>query len=93
MDAISQVTRLMDLKELASLWRVSPHTIRAWVRQKRLNPTKICRRLPEWRDLLFPKGGAGGDRTMESAVQHGAAAFIAGLQATGPSDDDARSRT
>ena len=48
---------------------------------------------PEWRDLLFPKGGAGGDRTMESAVQHGAAAFIAGLQATGPSDDDARSRT
>jgi uncharacterized protein YjcR len=45
MNTTSQVTRLMDLKELASLWRVSPHTIRAWVRQKRLNPTKICRRL------------------------------------------------
>jgi DNA-binding transcriptional MerR regulator len=45
METTAQVTRLMDLKELASLWRVSPHTIRAWVRQKRLNPTRICRRL------------------------------------------------
>jgi DNA-binding transcriptional MerR regulator len=45
MEATAHVTRLMDLKELAALWRVSPHTIRAWVRQKRLNPTKICRRL------------------------------------------------
>ena len=32
METTAQVTRLMDLKELASLWRVSPHTIRAWVR-------------------------------------------------------------
>ena len=40
-----QVTRLLDVGELASRWRVSPHTIRAWVRQKRLNPTRICRRL------------------------------------------------
>lgn len=39
------VTRLIDVNELASLWRVSPHTIRAWVQQKRLTPTKICRRL------------------------------------------------
>jgi DNA-binding transcriptional MerR regulator len=45
MEQNSQVTRLMDVGELAGLWRVSPHTIRAWVRQKRLNPTKICRRL------------------------------------------------
>jgi DNA-binding transcriptional MerR regulator len=45
MDATSQVTRLMDLQELSSLWRVSPHTIRAWVRQGRLTPTRICRRL------------------------------------------------
>ena len=45
METTSQVTRLTDLKELASLWRVSPHTIRAWVRQGRLTPTKICRRL------------------------------------------------
>jgi uncharacterized protein YjcR len=45
METTTQVTRLMDLKELASLWRVSPHTIRAWVRQKHLNPARICRRL------------------------------------------------
>src|SRR3974390_1696869 len=34
-------------------------------------------------DLLLAEGGASGDRAMESAVQHGAAAFVAGLQATG----------
>jgi hypothetical protein len=45
MELNSQVTRLMDVGELAALWRVSPHTIRAWVREKRLNPTRICRRL------------------------------------------------
>ncbi len=39
------VARLMDVNELADVWRVSPHTIRAWVQQKRLTPTKICRRL------------------------------------------------
>jgi hypothetical protein len=41
----SAVPRLMDVNELADLWRVSPHTIRAWVQQKRLTPTRICRRL------------------------------------------------
>lgn len=45
METTSQVTRLTDVKELASLWQVSPHTIRAWVRQQRLKPTRICRRL------------------------------------------------
>jgi len=45
MDTPSQVTRLMDLKELASQWKVSPHTIRSFVRQKKLIPTRICRRL------------------------------------------------
>jgi len=44
MEIPAHVTALMDLKELAALWRVSPHTIRAWVRQKRLAPTRICRR-------------------------------------------------
>jgi hypothetical protein len=39
------VARLMDINELAALWRVSPHTIRAWVQKKRLSPTRICRRL------------------------------------------------
>jgi hypothetical protein len=45
MQTTSAVPRLMDLNELAALWRVSPHTIRAWVQQKRLTPTRICRRL------------------------------------------------
>jgi Helix-turn-helix domain len=45
MQTISAVPRLMDVNELAALWRVSPHTIRAWVQQKRLEPLKICRRL------------------------------------------------
>jgi excisionase family DNA binding protein len=37
--------RLLTLIEVADLLRVSTHTIRAWVRQKRLRPTRICRRL------------------------------------------------
>ena len=45
MQTTHDVLRLMDVNELATLWRVSPHTVRAWVRQKRLTPTKICRRL------------------------------------------------
>src|SRR5450631_516683 len=34
-------------------------------------------------DLLLAAGGAGGDRAMESAVQHGTAPFVTGLQAPG----------
>ena len=45
MDKTSEVTRLMDLQELADLWRVSPHTVRSWVRKGRLQPVRICRRL------------------------------------------------
>jgi len=37
--------RLLTLLEVADMLRVSPHTVRAWVRQKRLRPTRICRRL------------------------------------------------
>ena len=37
--------RLLTLLEVADRLRVSPHTIRAWVRQDRLRPTRICRRL------------------------------------------------
>src|ERR1035437_7003371 len=48
--------------------------------------------VPERRDLLLLEGGAGGDRTMESAVQHGAAAFVAGLQATGAQGNPAQAR-
>ena len=39
--------------------------------------------MSEWGDLLLVEGGAGGDRAMESAVQHGTAAFVAGLSASG----------
>jgi DNA-binding transcriptional MerR regulator len=45
MEPNEQIARLVDVNELANLWRVSPHTIRAWVQQKRLAPTRICRRL------------------------------------------------
>src|ERR1019366_1869702 len=48
--------------------------------------------MPERRDLLLLEGGAGGDRTMESAVQHGAAAFVAGVQATGAEGNPAQAR-
>src|ERR1019366_7086163 len=48
--------------------------------------------VPERRDLLLLEGGAGGDRTMESGVQHGAAAFVAGLQATGAKGNPAQAR-
>jgi excisionase family DNA binding protein len=37
--------RLMTLLEVADTLRVSPHTIRAWVRKRRLLPVRICRRL------------------------------------------------
>jgi hypothetical protein len=39
------VTRLVNIRELADLWRVSPYTVKGWVRQDRLSPTRICRRL------------------------------------------------
>src|ERR1019366_3447558 len=39
--------------------------------------------MPERGDLLLAAGGAGGDRAMESAVQHGTAPFVTGLQAPG----------
>ena len=37
--------RLLTLAEVADLLRVSPHTVRAWVRKGRLPPVRICRRL------------------------------------------------
>src|ERR1035441_7083521 len=39
--------------------------------------------MPERGDLLLAAGGAGGDRAMESTVQHGTAPFVTGLQAPG----------
>jgi len=37
--------QLLTLAELANTLRVSPHTIRSWVRKGRLQPVRICRRL------------------------------------------------
>lgn len=37
--------RLMTLLEVADLLRLSPHTVRAWVRNGRLRPVRLCRRL------------------------------------------------
>ena len=69
------VTRLIDLNELARLWRVSPHTIRAWVQQKRLTPTKICRRLlfhPDECARFLAAGNRGnGEMSGEQVSQQG----------------------
>jgi excisionase family DNA binding protein len=37
--------RLLTLMEVADWLRVSPHTVRAWVRKGRLRPVRICRKL------------------------------------------------
>jgi len=39
------VPRLLTLIDVASLLCVSRHTVRSWVRQGRLRPVRICRRL------------------------------------------------
>lgn len=37
--------RLLTLTEVAGALRLSPHTIRAFVRKGKLSPVRICRRL------------------------------------------------
>jgi excisionase family DNA binding protein len=39
------VPKLFPLTAVAEALAVSPHTVRQWVRQNRLRPTRICRRL------------------------------------------------
>jgi excisionase family DNA binding protein len=39
------VPQLLTLLELAEALRVSPHTVRTWVRNGKLHPVRICRRL------------------------------------------------
>jgi excisionase family DNA binding protein len=39
------VIQLLSLSEVATALRVSPHTVRSWVRSGRLLPIRICRRL------------------------------------------------
>jgi excisionase family DNA binding protein len=42
---LDAVPKLLTITELAEKLRVSPHTIRSWMRRGRINPTRICRRL------------------------------------------------
>jgi excisionase family DNA binding protein len=37
--------RLLPLVEVAECCRVSPHTVRKWVREGKLRPVRLCRRL------------------------------------------------
>lgn len=37
--------RLLALAEVAEHCRVSPHTVRKWVREGKLRPVRLCRRL------------------------------------------------
>lgn len=37
--------RLLDLNGVAQTCNVSPHTVRKWVREHKLKPVRICRRL------------------------------------------------
>jgi len=39
------VPRLLTLLAVAEALAVSPHTVRSWVRQQKLRPVRICRRL------------------------------------------------
>jgi len=36
---------LLDLRQVAECCHVSPHTVRKWVRQGKLRPLRLCRRL------------------------------------------------
>jgi len=42
---MAETIQLLTLVAVAKALCVSPHTIRAWVRQGRLRPVRICRRL------------------------------------------------
>ncbi len=39
------VPQLLTLVDVARTLRVSPHTVRSWVKKGRLRPVRICRRL------------------------------------------------
>ena len=42
---VESVPQLLTLLELAERLRVSPHTVRSWVRKGKLRPVRLCRRL------------------------------------------------
>jgi excisionase family DNA binding protein len=58
------VPELLDLAAVAKAWNVSPHTVRKWVKQGKLKPLRICRRLLFQLDEL--------QRFLERASQDGA---------------------
>jgi excisionase family DNA binding protein len=39
------MNQLLDVQQVASLLSVSPYSIRAWVRQGKLNPVRLGRRV------------------------------------------------
>jgi excisionase family DNA binding protein len=39
------IPKLLALLEVAECCRVSPHTVRKWVREGKLRPVRLCRRL------------------------------------------------
>jgi len=39
------IPSLVNLNEVAKALNVSPHTVRSWVKQRKLHPVRICRRL------------------------------------------------
>jgi DNA-binding transcriptional MerR regulator len=39
------IVSLLTLLDVSASCRVSPHTVRSWVRKGTLTPTRICRRL------------------------------------------------
>ena len=45
LERASNVPRLLTLAAVAETLAVSPHTVRMWVRQRKLQPVRICRRL------------------------------------------------
>jgi len=40
-----ELPKIFTLQQVAKLFNVSPHTVRSWVRNHRLQPLRICRRL------------------------------------------------
>jgi excisionase family DNA binding protein len=55
------IPELLTLRDIARKLCVSPHTVRAWVRQGKLQPLRICRRLLFHPDEVarFLSGGTG----------------------------------
>lgn len=42
---MNSLPRLFSLLEVAEQLRVSPHTVRKWVKKGKLRPVRVCRRL------------------------------------------------